>query len=205
MRLLLLFSFTELVLCLTPGPAVMLVVSQGVKNGFPASLRGVAGIMTGNTFYFTLSAMGLGALLVSSATLFQIIKWTGAAYLVFLGLKMLLSRKPVAEAEDEPREKNSARLFRDGLIKQLSNPKAIVFFSALLPQFMRPGVSVVEQMAVLGIISLAIEFVVLFGYGWAADRGSRMVLKGRFAMLTDRIAGSVLVCAGIGLAATRRL
>jgi len=118
---------------------------------------------------------------------------------------MLLSRKPVAEAEDEPREKNSARLFRDGLIKQLSNPKAIVFFSALLPQFMRPGVSVVEQMAVLGIISLAIEFVVLFGYGWAADRGSRMVLKGRFAMLTDRIAGSVLVCAGIGLAATRRL
>jgi homoserine/homoserine lactone efflux protein len=205
MRLLLLFSLTELVLCLTPGPAVMLVVSQGVKNGFPACLRGVAGIMTGNTVYFTLSAMGLGALLVSSATLFQIIKWTGAAYLVFLGLKMLLSGKPLDEAEDAPREKSSARLFRDGLITQLSNPKAIVFFSALLPQFMRPGVSVVEQMAVLGIISLAIEFVVLFGYGWAADRGSRMVLKGRFALLTDRIAGSVLVCAGIGLAATRRL
>lgn len=205
MRLLLLFSLTELVLCLTPGPAVMLVVSQGVKNGFPASLRGAAGILTGNTFYFVLSALGLGALLVSSGTLFQIIKWTGAAYLVFLGLKMLLSKKPVAELDNETREKRSAKLFSDGLITQLSNPKAIVFFSALLPQFMRPGVSVVEQMAVLGIISLAIEFLVLFGYGWAADRGSRMVLKGRFAMLTDRIAGSVLLCAGIGLAATRRL
>jgi homoserine/homoserine lactone efflux protein len=72
-RLLLIFAITEFLLCLTPGPAVLLVVSQGLKSGFKSSLRGTAGILTGNAIYFALSALGLGALLMSSATLFQII------------------------------------------------------------------------------------------------------------------------------------
>ena len=81
----------------------------------------------------------------------------------------------------------------------------MVFFSALLPQFVSPDGGVLEQFAVLGIVSLAIELVVLLSYGWAAERSSRLILKGRFALLTDRIAGGFLVCAGLGLAATRRL
>ena len=206
LRLLFIFAITEFLLCLTPGPAVLLVISQAVKNGFQSSLKGAAGILAGNGIYFVLSALGLGALLMSSATLFQIIKWVGAAYLVFSGLRMLPAKEPLANADqDVATPKRSARLFSEGLVTQLSNPKAMVFFSALLPQFVSPDGGVLEQFAVLGIVSLAIELVVLLSYGWAAERSSRLILKGRFALLTDRIAGGFLVCAGLGLAATRRL
>jgi homoserine/homoserine lactone efflux protein len=82
LRVLLVFAITESLLCLTPGPAVLLVVSQSVRSGFKSSLRGTAGILTGNALYFALSALGLGALLMSSAGLFQIIKWVGVAYLI---------------------------------------------------------------------------------------------------------------------------
>jgi homoserine/homoserine lactone efflux protein len=206
LRLFLIFAVTEFLLCLTPGPAVLLVVSQGLKSGFKSSLRGTVGILTGNATYFALSALGLGALLMSSAILFQIIKWLGVAYLIFIGLKMLLSRKaPADSGELAITPKRSMRLFSDGLVTQLSNPKAIVFFSALLPQFVSAEGGVVEQFAILGIISLAIELLVLMTYGWAADRGSRLVLKGRFSSMVDRVAGGFLIGAGVGLAATKRL
>ena len=205
LRLLFLFAITEFLLCLTPGPAVLLVVSQGVKNGFKSSMKGAAGIIAGNTIYFALSALGLGALLMSSATLFQIIKWIGVAYLIFIGLKMLLAKEPTSGEQSVVVPKRAIRLFTEGLVTQLANPKAIVFFSALLPQFVSPVGNVLEQFAILGIVSLVIELVVLAGYGWAAGQGGRFILKGRFAVLTDRIAGGFLVCAGLGLAATRRL
>lgn len=205
-RLLFIFAVTEFLLCLTPGPAVLLVVSQGVRSGFKSSQRGMIGILAGNAIYFVLSALGLGALLMSSAVLFQIIKWVGAAYLVFIGLKMLFTKRKIANSGDLAlTAKPSMRLFSEGLMTQLSNPKAIVFFSALLPQFLSPDGGVIEQFAILGIASLAIEFCVLLTYGWAAERGSRLIFKGRFSVLTDRIAGGFLIGAGLGLAATRRL
>jgi homoserine/homoserine lactone efflux protein len=206
LRVLLVFAITEFLLCLTPGPAVLLVVSQSVRSGFKSSLRGAAGILTGNALYFALSALGLGALLMSSTSLFQIIKWVGVAYLIFIGLKMLLAKKSLADSNQLPTaQKGSMRLFSEGLVTQLSNPKAIVFFSALLPQFVSSAGGVLKQFTVLGIVSLAIEFSVLLSYGWAAERGSRLALKGRFSLLTDRIAGGFLIGAGLGLAATRRL
>jgi len=137
---------------------------------------------------------------------FQIIKWLGVAYLILIGLKMLLTKKSPTDADDlVVAPKRSIRLFSEGLITQLSNPKAIIFFSALLPQFVSVDGRVFEQFAVLGLISLAIELVVLLGYGWAADRGSRLVLKGRFSSMVDRVAGGFLIGAGIGLATTKRL
>jgi len=143
---------------------------------------------------------------MSSATVFQIIKWAGAAYLVFIGLRMLLAKGSLARGDqDVVTPKRSVRLFSEGLVTQLSNPKAIVFFSALLPQFVSPDGNVLKQFAVLGIVSLAIEFVILLSYGWVAEGGSKLILKGKFSLLTDRIAGGFLVCAGLGLAAARRL
>jgi threonine/homoserine/homoserine lactone efflux protein len=206
LRLLLLFAITEFLLSLTPGPAVLLVISQSMKNGFRLSLRGAAGILTGNAIYFVLSALGLGALLLASATLFQIIKWVGAAYLIFIGLRMLLANKHPEDAhQDMIKPKRSVKLFSEGLVTQLSNPKAIVFFSALLPQFVSPGGNVLEQFMILGMISVAVEFPVLLIYGWAAERGSRLIVKGKFSTWPDRIAGGFLIGAGVSLAAVRRL
>lgn len=203
-KLLLVFAATEILLCLTPGPAVLLVVSQSVRSGFNSSQRGMLGILAGNSVYFVLSALGLGALLLSSATLFQAIKWVGAAYLVFIGLKMLLAKKSMLESNENSIEAiPSMRFFSQGLITQLSNPKAIVFFSALLPQFVTSDTQVAEQFAILGVVSLAIELCVLMSYGWAAERSSRLISKGKFSLVTDRIAGGFLIGAGFGLAVSR--
>lgn len=193
---LLLFAAMELVLCLTPGPAVLLVISQSVKRGFRGSLQGALGILAGNTIYFALSAAGLGALLIASRTVFEALKWLGAAYLVFIGLRMIFRR---AAPEDRPPQARGG--FVEGLVTQLANPKAIVFFTALLPQFIDPHGPVTLQFFVLGVISIFVELPVLALYGFAADRGRALI--GRHAHLVERIAGGFLVAAGAKLAATR--
>jgi len=205
LKLLLVFAVTEFFLSLTPGPAVLLVLSQGMKTGFKSSVRGAFGILTGNAIYFALSALGLGALLVASATLFQVIKWMGAAYLIFIGLKLLLAEKSEAEAGQAVRApKRAARLFSEGLLTQLSNPKAIIFFSALLPQFVTPGGDLFIDFVILGLISIAVEFPVLMFYGWAGEQGNKLILRGRFARLVDRLAGGFLIGAGVSLAVVRK-
>lgn len=194
---LLFFAATELVLCFVPGPAVLLVVSQAIRRGFRPSLRGAFGILAGNALYFTLSALGLGALLLASKTVFEVIKWLGAAYLVLLGLRMIFARP----AEPSPETTKPGDGFVEGLVTQLANPKAIVFFTALLPQFIDPHGPVALQFFVLGVISMLIELPVLALYGFAADRGR--ALYGKHARLVERVAGGCLVAAGTKLAATR--
>ena len=196
---LLFFAAMEIVLCFTPGPAVLLIVSQDIKRGFKPSLRGALGILTGNGIYFVLSALGLGALLVASRTVFEVIKWLGAGYLVFMGLRMILAKKKEESEETNVAVRDDS--FRQALLVQLSNPKAVVFFTALLPQFIDPKGPVALQFFVLGVISTVIEFPVLALYGFAADRGRAMYA--RHTRWVERIAGGCLVAAGAKLAATR--
>jgi threonine/homoserine/homoserine lactone efflux protein len=206
LKILLVFAVTEFLLSMTPGPAVLLVVSQGMRFGFTASIRGTLGILTGNAIYFALSAAGLGALLIASATLFEIIRWVGVAYLVYIGLRMLISKPDALAAEDSSNgsRRRSLKLFSQGLITQLSNPKAIVFFTALLPQFISPGEHIFRQFVVLGITSISVEFPVLLVYGLIADHGVGLIPKGRLSVLPDRVAGAFLIGAGIGLASLRK-
>ncbi len=203
-EILLVYAITELSLSLTPGPAVFLVVSQGMKAGFQPSLRGALGVLSGNIIYFTLSALGLGALLMASATLFELIKYVGAGYLIVMGLKMLFGTKATLVPQQPGAPKLSLRLYSQGLLTQLSNPKAIVFFTALLPQFVTPGPAMLEQFMLLGLVSIAVEFPVLVAYGWVAERGGKFI-PARHASLPDRIAGVFLVAAGLGLASIRKV
>jgi len=206
LEVLLVFAVTEFLLSLTPGPAVLLVVSQGMNYGFTHSIRGALGILTGNAIYFALSALGLGAFLMTSATLFLAIKWIGAAYLIFVGIKMLLARGKSNEQENDPgvSSRRALKLFSQGLITQLSNPKALVFFTALLPQFVSSRGNVFEQFVLLGVISITVECPVLLAYGWLAERGRSLLPKGRLSALPDRIAGGLLIGVGIGLGSIRR-
>ena len=199
------FAVTEAALCLTPGPAVLLVLSQALTRGARASLWSNAGILAGNTFYFLLSATGLGAILLASYDVFFAIKWLGAAYLVWLGMSAFFGRAatlsvPVGGAP----ERRGARMLADGFLLQVANPKALVFFTALLPQFIDPARAVPRQVAILAITSVVIEFVVLAGYGALAGRLTGWAIQPRFATLTNRIAGSLLVTAGVGMASLRR-
>jgi len=198
-----LFAITETALCFTPGPAVLLVLSQGLTRGTGASVYANLGILAGNALYFALSATGLGAILLASYELFSAIRWIGAAYLVWLGVTAFVGRSKVLTVA--PAAPTSAtRTFVNGFVLQVANPKALVFFVALLPPFIDPRGSVLLQVAILGATSVVIEFFVLLAYGAIAGRLTAMAARPRFQTLANRVAGTMLVAAGVSVALQRR-
>jgi threonine/homoserine/homoserine lactone efflux protein len=193
------FCVIEAVLCFTPGPAVLLVVSVALGRGLRASLGASLGILTANALYFALSATGVAAALVASRELFLVLKWVGAGYLVWLGLRMALLR---GSREVGAPPVILARSFFRGFVVQGANPKAVVFFVALLPQFIDPAAPVASQVLVLGVSSVVIEFVALAVYAHGAVAAGRVV-GARVANTLERVGGGLLVAAGARLAAVR--
>lgn len=201
----LLFVVTEAVLSITPGPAVLYVLSQAIKRGPGKSVWASWGILSANALYFILSATSLGAVIVASYKLFFVIKWLGAAYLVYLGLRSFFATEPViALPEGQADSRSGPRVLRDGFLLQAANPKALLFFTAILPQFIDAHHNVAFQILVLGISSILVEFAILFVYGQLAGCALAAARNPRFEKITNRVAGSLLIGAGVGLARLRR-
>jgi homoserine/homoserine lactone efflux protein len=193
------FCLFETVLCFTPGPAVLFVVSVALTRDARAGMAAALGILVTNAFYIAISATGVAALILASARLFEALKWLGAGYLVWVGLRMLLSR---GTAAGEPAPQRVQRAFLRGLVVQGVNPKALVFFVALLPQFVDPAAPVAWQMFVLGASSTVIEFFVLMLYVAFAVRARRLAGV-HLAGPLERVGGGFLVAAGARLALLR--
>ena len=189
---------------LTPGPAVLATMSVGLRSGaLPASWTGL-GVATANIIWIALSVAGLSAVMAASPALFLALKWMGAAYLVYLGLRLVLRRSQAAEAIAAARRTSLRAGLARGFVVQITNPKAVIFFGALFPQFVTPGhVSVVEY-AVLTLTLFAMEWLVLSGYGALAAQGTRLAGGPRWATVTDKTSGALMIGAGLGLAAIRR-
>ncbi len=155
---LLLFAAASLALLLVPGPAVLFVVARSLEQGRTAGIVSVLGVHAGSLVHVAAAVAGISALVASSATAFAVVKYAGAAYLVLLGIQRLRSRgdEVLAAAPRAPR----ARLFRQGLVVSVLNPKTAVFFLAFLPQFVDPGVGpAAPQVAVLGLCFVALGIV----------------------------------------------
>src|SRR5262245_58514725 len=196
----LLFCAAVTVLCFTPGPAVMLVVSLSLTRGARAGFGAALGILAGNALYFALSATGIGAIILASWELFSLVRWAGAAYLVWLGVRMFFSRTgPLADAAESSPPPRTAP-FRHGLITQGANPNALVFFTAFVPQFIDPAGSIALQIAILGISSTLIELVALGIYVAVCRRARHVVRQPRFAGYLNRVGGGLLVWAGARMA-----
>ncbi len=200
----LLFCLTEAVLCLSPGPAVLLVVSIALRGGARRALAACLGILAANSLYFILSATGLAALLKMSSVFFQWVQWVGAAYLIWLGGRILLATfRPERESPTRAPEQGLRRSFSHGFLTQASNPKLLAFFAAILPQFIDPSAAIAPQIAILGISSIAIEFLVLAGYAAAGARAGELASP-RLQRAVERAGGGLLIGAGAGLAALGR-
>jgi threonine/homoserine/homoserine lactone efflux protein len=166
------FAAATLALLIVPGPAVVYIVTRSVAQGRAAGLVSVAGIHVGSVVHIVTAALGISALLAASATAFTLVKYLGAAYLVYLGLRKLFARTGDLAKEAEPVSRS--RLFGEGFVVNVLNPKTAIFFLAFLPQFVDPARGpVTAQIVLLGLI-----WIVL---GMASD--------GSYALLSAALAG----------------
>jgi threonine/homoserine/homoserine lactone efflux protein len=186
-------------LLVVPGPAVLYIVAQSIDQGRVAGLVSTAGIGAGGLVHAAAATAGLSALLVSSAEAFTAVKYAGAAYLVFLGLRRLLGRDEPTEAGIRTR-KSLRRLFRQGLVVNVLNPKTALFFFAFLPQFVDPDAgAAAAQILVLGVVFVALGLVSDGAYAVVAGTLSeRLRGNARVLRIQRYVSGTVFL--GLGLA-----
>ena len=194
------FAAAAIALLVIPGPAVLYIVTQSIEHGRTAGLVSMLGIQTGGLVHVLAAALGLSALLMRSATAFEIVKFAGAGYLIFLGLRKLFSRERFETTSERP-PRRLDRLYRQGIVVNVLNPKTALFFFAFLPQFVQVDQgSVGLQIAVLGVFFLVLAIISDGMYALAAGTASDW-LRGnpRFLRAERWISGTVLV--GLGLTA----
>lgn len=190
-----LFLMTNFVLSLTPGPAVMLVTGHALANGWRRSQSSVLGIMSGNTTYCLLSALGLGVLFVRAPMLVNVVKFAGAAYLLWIGLRAMFGTGGnLALSSGAPNARPLA-LYRQALVLQLSNPKSVLFFCALLPQFVEPGTASVWPMLALGFSAILLEYPVLCAYTALGAQATRLTSSPRAVRGLNVLSGGLLMLA----------
>jgi homoserine/homoserine lactone efflux protein len=200
----LLYAATDAFAYLVPGPAVFLVVSQALARGAARTSWVIVGVIAVEMMYIVLSAAGLTVLLVASYDVFFAIKWLGAAYLVWLGIQAFRGKAAGFAVGPDARRTSSLRAVADGFPLNAANPKVLLFYAAILPQFINAHSPVVPQMLLLGVTGLSVGTLVFGGYAIAAGRMARRLAGPRFARITNRVTGSLLITAGAGLAAIRR-
>lgn len=206
---LLLFALAGWLLNLTPGPDVLYIVGQSLRGGRRAGLAAVAGITAGCFVHVTLAALGLGVLLATSAWLFDLVKWVGAGYLLWVGVRLLRAPAGVVELADggAPAAVPSSlrRVFAGGFLTNVLNPKVVLFFLAFLPQFIAPEVQdKALAFAALGALFTVNAIPVNAGYALLADRARRSDLVRRGMHWLDRLAGVMFVGFGVRLALSAR-
>lgn len=197
------FVAASAVLLLIPGPTILLVVSYALGQGWRAALPMAVGVALGDLTAMTLSMLGIGALMAASATLFTALKWAGAAYLIWLGVKLW---RAGGATTVEARAESAAPgrlLFHAWLVTAL-NPKGIVFFVAFLPQFLDPAGDVLGQMLLFCSTFLVMAFANVLGYALVASRARVAVGNPRVIGWVNRTGGAALVGAGVASVALTR-
>lgn len=203
-----LFLVAAILLLVTPGPAVLYVVTRSLDQGRRAGLVSVAGIGLGTLVHVAAATLGVSALLASSAAAFGVVKWAGAAYLVWLGLQRMLKRDKEGSAISPQPQHGAWRTFWQGFMVNLLNPKTALFFLAFLPQFVNPTQPVAPQMLALGLSFTALGLVSDALFALLAGTVRRRVLTGGRAtglLKAQRyLTGGVFIALGLTAALTRR-
>lgn len=199
------FAAASSVLLVIPGPTVLLVVSYALGQGWRTALPMAIGVALGDFTAMTCSMLGLGALLAASATLFTVLKWIGAAYLVYLGIKLFRApvSDPTAAATDAP-ETSSWRVFLHLYAVTALNPKSIVFFVAFLPQFLDLAAPVLPQIVIFEATFLVLATLNAFSYALLAAAARRTIRRPAVQRAVNRVGGSILVGAGVAAVALKR-
>lgn len=193
------FVAASSLLLVIPGPTVLLVVSYALGQGWRAALPMAVGVALGDFTAMTLSMVGVGALLATSAALFTALKWLGAAYLIWLGVKLWRAGGTL-DAEPRRDRASAAKMLAHAWLVTALNPKGITFFVAFLPQFIDPAESFLTQMLVFEATFLALAFANALGYAVVASRARRIAGNPRAITWFNRTGGALLIGAGLATA-----
>jgi threonine/homoserine/homoserine lactone efflux protein len=196
------FSAASAVLLLIPGPTILLVISYALGQGTRSALPVAAGVALGDFTAMTLSMLGLGALLSTSATLFTLLKWLGAAYLIWLGISLWRAGGRLEASPSRESAPWGRMIGRAWLVTAL-NPKSITFFVAFLPQFIDPGADWWTQMLIFETTFVCLAFANALGYAGMASRARGFMRSERALTLSNRIGGTLLIGAGLATATMR--
>jgi threonine/homoserine/homoserine lactone efflux protein len=195
------FVAASAVLLAIPGPTVLLIISYALGHGRKAASATVAGVALGDFTAMTASMLGLGALLAASATLFTVLKWIGAAYLVYLGIRLWRAPVGSGEVSDAEAVGNAAhrpfRIFLHTYIVTALNPKSIIFFVAFLPQFLDMTRPITQQMVIFESTFLVLATMNAAAYGLMATMARKTIRKPRVQRVVNRVGGSLMIGAGL--------
>jgi threonine/homoserine/homoserine lactone efflux protein len=196
------FAAASAILLIIPGPTILLVVSYALGQGWRTALPMSIGVALGDFTAMTLSMLGVGALLAASATVFTALKWIGAAYLIYLGIKLFRAGGTLS-AEPRRDAASAAKMLAHAWLVTALNPKSITFFVAFLPQFLDRHGDFFAQMLIFEVTFLVLAFANAFGYALAASRARLLFGNPRAISLFNRAGGTLLIGAGIATATVR--
>ena len=201
-----LYVVASLALIVTPGQDMLYVISRSLAQGRFAGACSAVGVCLGILVHTALAALGVGAILMASETLFVALKLIGAAYLVYLGIQLILGRGGARSIGDAPAILSPWALVRQGVLSNVTNPKIVLFFFAFLPQFVNPASAhPTRDLAFLGVLYAVLALPIKIGVGLAAGSLSERVLQRPSAIAwLNRLGGSVVIALGLRLAATER-
>jgi homoserine/homoserine lactone efflux protein len=199
------YLLATIILSVTPGPGVFSSISSGLHHGVRRGIWNAVGMQAASLVCIVVVSLGLGAILVASETLFTVVKWLGVAYLIYLGI--VTWRAPARGFEEDKNDTSHAPrdIFMRGFLVNITNPKGIIFFAAIFPQFIDVARPLALQYVILGATTIVIDLVTMTGYIALAAKVFRAMRDPQQLRWVNRSLGGVFVAAGVALAGFRRV
>ena len=198
------YFLATILLSLTPGPGVFSSLSSGLRHGFRLGVWNGVGMQAANLVLVSIVSLGLGTLLLASESLFSLVKWVGVAYLIYLGIATWRAPAKTFEEDRTDDAQTPGEVFMRGFWVNATNPKGIIFFAAILPQFIDIARPQLAQYAILAGTTFAVDLVVMMGYTALAARVLRVMRDPSHIRWVNRTLGGAFVAAGVALATFRR-
>jgi len=199
------FVLACLIFSISPGAGAIATISNSIAGGVKIALKNIVGLQLALLTHILIVSVGLGALLATSALAFTILKYLGAAYLLYLGVTKFFSKtKLVSDEHDISNSKSNKSLIWEGFIVNMMNPKSIIFLAAFLPQFLNPVEPLFFQYLILGVTVLSLDIIVMCSYAMLASSIRPYLLTSKFAVIQNKLFGSLFVTMGVILARAER-
>jgi len=198
------FVATVIILAITPGPSVLLATANSMNHGLKNTLGTILGDLSANLIQIFLASVGLASILLASNEIFQLMKWVGVGYLIYMGVRKWINNETPLVLNKSNQGKSFLKLYSQGFLVSASNPKAIIFFAALFPVFIDPMLPFITQIIILAITFICIDGITLLIYAHFATRLKSHLQNKKKLYLQNRIIGSLLIGSGILLSFVRK-